>query len=162
MARNTKYDADTFPLLVKKYARDGFTDKEIYQSLGIGKDSFYTYINKHSEFSDALKEGRKPVVAKVEDNFYKRANGYMVEEITTEYVNDDKGNPQIKSKKIVQKHIAPDVGAAIFVLTNKDPENWKQQNRIDVTSKGKEINSNSIVVTPEEIELINKKLEEKY
>lgn len=36
-----------------------YTDKEIYDALGINYDTFYDYKKKYSEFSEALSRGRK-------------------------------------------------------------------------------------------------------
>lgn len=64
----SKYDTHVKPKLdlIEGWARDGLTDEQIYNSLGIGKSSFYEYKNKYVEFSDALKNGKEVVDYQVE------------------------------------------------------------------------------------------------
>lgn len=159
MGRKTLYN-DEMPYLAQMWARYGLTDEQIWHNLGIGKDSFYSFIKLYPEFSDAIKEGRKPVNYEVENSLLKKANGYEVTEEVIEYEPDENGKPQIKSKRIITKHIAPDTGAAVFWLTNRDKDRWKQTRHLDVTTKDKELPGVEIHVTPEEIKRFNKELED--
>lgn len=56
MARPTKYD----PAMCQKaidFMEQGYSKEATAAHLDISEDSFYTYIKKHSEFSEAIKEG---------------------------------------------------------------------------------------------------------
>lgn len=60
-------------ILVEGWARDGLTDEQIASNLGIGKNTFYEYKNKHQDFSDALKRGKEIVDYEVENALLKSA-----------------------------------------------------------------------------------------
>ena len=83
--RPAKYD----PEMVHKaylYARSGHTNKEIQEMLGIKSYStFCVWQNKHPEFKDALREGRKFILPELEKSMIKAALGYWVEEETTQF-----------------------------------------------------------------------------
>lgn len=124
--------SDDFPLLVEGYARRRMTDIQICECLGISQDTFYQYKKKYSEFSEALKKGRKPIDIEVENALLKNALGYDYEEIHTEIskitdkAGNDTGKQHIK-KKIVKKHQSGNLGAQIFWLINRLSDIWKQR-----------------------------------
>lgn len=60
-------------ILVEGWARDGLTDEQIAQNLGISKDTFYEYKKKYPDFSDTLKKGKEIVDYKVESALLKNA-----------------------------------------------------------------------------------------
>lgn len=152
-----KYNED-FPLLAEMYAREGMRDVDICKKLGISKDTFYTYIKKYPDFSEAIKRGKAPVDFQVENAMLKRALGYDYEEETIEYENQD-GKPAIKSKKTIKKHIPSDVGAGIFWLTNRNNDKWKRNRDVQKIEVSKDYDED---IVNEEIErLLNEKLKEK-
>ena len=61
MARPNKYDTHVAPRLdeVADWVRNGASDTEIAERLGIGKSAFYEYKREFSEFSDTLKNTQK-------------------------------------------------------------------------------------------------------
>lgn len=139
--RKSKYDQDTFPNLAEQFAREGLSDEQIAKNLGIGTRTYYEYLEKYPQFSQAIKRGKKPVDIEIENALFKRAKGYTVEEVHTEYINDGSENPKIKTQKRVKKEIAPDTGAIVFWLTNRVPHRWqnKQNTNVNVTNKREEI-----------------------
>ena len=58
----------------------------------------------------------------------KSAKGYSYVKRKTEYTSDKNGNPVIKKQTTEDVDVQPNVGAAIFLLTNIAPERW--QNKI--------------------------------
>ena len=132
MARS-KYDPGTFPLRAEELARDGFSDKEIFIQLGISKDTFYKYLKKYSDFSDALRKGREPINAKVENAFLKRCLGFEYEEVTTEGRLTKNGTTKVMHKKITKKTVLPDVNACRTWLQAKKPEVWKERKEVEIT-----------------------------
>lgn len=121
-----KYDPKTFPVLAEGYARSGLTDQQIAHNLGISKDTFYKYVKKFSDFSEALKRGKGPVDFEVENALLKRALGHDYEEIHTE-VREYKDGTKAKVMKKTVHFIPPDVTACIFWLKNRRPEQWREK-----------------------------------
>lgn len=132
--RKSKYHED-FPLLAQDFARRGMIDKEICKKLGISQESFYLYLRKYPEFSEALKEGKKPVDVEVENALLKRALGFSYEEVHAEFRPQDKDD--VKAKPIVVKKITkmvvPDTTACIFWEKNRRPGLWKDKHNLDVS-----------------------------
>ena len=95
----TKYNPDTFPMLVEGYARDGMIDKDIAKKLGISVATFYNYENKHIEFLEAIKRGKYPVDFEVENSLLKRAKGYSYQETTKIMALNKDGEPELKEIK---------------------------------------------------------------
>lgn len=98
--------------------------------------TYYRWL-KLSEFSDAIKKAKEEYRAKCENttvkSLFTAANGYEYEQTTTEYM-DVNGKPRIKKQTKKNVRVEPNVGAAIFLLTNIAPERWKnrQDNRLSV------------------------------
>ena len=103
------------------WARDGLTDEQIAQKMGISKGTLYDWKNKFPEFSNALKNGKEVVDTLVENALLKRALGYNYLEITEE--DGDLGY----KKKTVHKQIPSDVTAQIFWLKNRRPDKWRDK-----------------------------------
>ena len=59
--------------LIEGWARDGLTDEQIYNNLGISKDTFYKYIKQYTDFSDALKKGKDIIDYQVEKALLSKA-----------------------------------------------------------------------------------------
>jgi len=137
-----KYNELENPLLAEKYARDGLSNNQIASKFGISEATLYNWQKKHLEFLEAIKRGKKPVDIQVENALLKRALGYEYEEKTTEIEVGTDGQPRATKIRTVKKHISPDVGAIAFWLKNRNPDQWRDSSNIDLTSNGKELNSN--------------------
>ena len=109
-------------ILIQGMARNGLTQQQIANNLGISIDTLIENKKKYSEFNDALKKGKEVVDFEVENALLKRALGYEYEEET--YENG------ILTKK-VKKHVAPDTTAQIFWLKNRKPNTWKDKVETD-------------------------------
>lgn len=109
-------------LLLKSFARDGLTDAEIAKDkLHINITTFYDWIKRFPEFSNAIKSGRAPVNVEVEDTFLEqKLKGQFVNEETTEKtVHKDKdGNVMgiTEHKRVTKRFIPADTTAMIFYL----------------------------------------------
>jgi hypothetical protein len=119
----SKYDP-SLAEIAEGYARRGLSDADIAKNLGISLDAYYRYQKQHSEFYEAIKRGKRPANIIVENALFKRCIGYVLEEPTTETYVDDKGKKQVK-RKVVTRHIIPDINAIRFWLINREPELWK-------------------------------------
>lgn len=109
-------------ILIQGMARDGLTQQQIANNLGISIDTLIENKKKYSEFNNALKKGKEVIDFEVENALLKRALGYEYEEET--YENG------ILTKK-VKKQVAPDTTAQIFWLKNRKPNTWKDKVETD-------------------------------
>ena len=69
-------------LKVEGWARDGLTDKQIAQKIGITPNTFYQWVNRFTDFKYTLKKSKEVADRKVENALFKRALGYEYEEET--------------------------------------------------------------------------------
>lgn len=128
-----KYTTD-FPLLAQGYARQGLSDIQIAKNLRIHPGTYYRYQQQHKEFSEAIKEGKRPVDIEVENALLKRALGFEYEETHVEYEPPTKPNdkPKPKSVKKIMKFIPPDVGAITVWLFNRRGQFWKDKRQLEI------------------------------
>lgn len=85
-------------ILVEGWARDGLTDEQIAQNLGISKDTFYEYKKKYPDFSDSLKKGKEIVDYEVENALLQSAlKGNVTAQI---YWLNNRKPKQWKNKRI--------------------------------------------------------------
>lgn len=124
MARKGKYEEwleDDKLLLLQGWARDGLTNEQIANNIGISTVTLYDWQNKYPSFSNALKKGKEVVDIEVENALLKRAMGYTYEEKTIE---------NGKVTKIVTKQVSPDTTALIFWLKNRKPQTWRDKQEV--------------------------------
>ncbi len=115
-------------ILIEGWARDGLTNEQIADNLGIGKTTFYKFIKEYPELSEHLKKGKEVIDYQVENALLKRALGYEYEEKTyeTEY-NKEKKEYIERLTKRVTKQVIPDTTAQIYWLKNRRPEKWRDR-----------------------------------
>lgn len=63
-------------LQLAAWARDGLTNEQIANNVGITATTLYEWINRYPEISEALKRGKAIVDIVVENALLKRALGY--------------------------------------------------------------------------------------
>lgn len=114
-------------LLLEAWARDGLTDEQLAEKMGVNRATLYAWKSKYPDISDALKRGKEVVDIEVENALLKRAKGYEYLEEKVEI--EELPGGVIKSRKVVQtiKQVAPDVGAAAFWLKNRRPDVWRDR-----------------------------------
>lgn len=124
-------------ILVEGWARDGLTDIQIAENLGISKDTFYEYKKKHTDFSDSLKKGKEVVDYEVENALLKRALGYEYEEKTYETRYDERTGKSVERlTKRITKQVSPDTTAQIYWLNNRKPKQWRNKQDVDISNNG--------------------------
>ena len=109
-------------LLLEAWARDGLTDEQIAYNCGINVATLYVWKNRFPEISEALKKGKEVVDVEVENALLKRAKGFAYLEEKQEI---DAAGRRTVTKTV--KQVAPDVGAAVFWLKNRKPEQWREK-----------------------------------
>ncbi len=115
--------------LVLKLAQLGTTEDRIANVIGISQNTFRQWCEEHSDFMQALKEGRDYSDANVANFLYRRATGY--EHKAVKIFCD----PKTGAREIVDyvEHYPPDTTACIFWLKNRRPDLWRD--RIEHTGK---------------------------
>lgn len=109
------------------WARDGLTDEQIAQKMGIGTRTLYDWKEKYPQILQAIKESKELVDRLVENALLKRALGYEYEEITEELTKTEDGTLAMRETKRVRKQVAPDTTAQIFWLKNRKPDDWRDK-----------------------------------
>jgi hypothetical protein len=112
-------------LLVEGWARDGLTEKQIADNLGISQDRLIDYKKKYLEFFEAIKKGKEIVDYEVENALLKRALGYT---ITIKEDKLDKDGCVHSLERDV--HVPADTTAQIFWLKNRQKEKWRDKQDI--------------------------------
>lgn len=109
-------------ILIQGWARDGLTDEQIANNLGIGTTTLYKWKNQHREFRETLKKGKEVADREVESALYKSALGFRYKDQTV----TNKGNVVD-----VERYEKPNVTAAIFWLKNRKPAQWRDKREIE-------------------------------
>lgn len=110
---------------LEAWARNGLTDEQLANNMGINVATLYTWKKKYNEINDALKRGKEVVDIEVENSLLKAAKGYFVDEEKT-YISEV-GGVVTKRKEITKKYIAPNTTAQIFWLKNRKPIEWRDK-----------------------------------
>ena len=112
----------------------GATLRDFCRAMGIDDMSYYNWM-KRSEFSEAIKKAKEAFRESLEKDIVQSlataAKGYEYTQTTTEYT-DVNGKPRIKKQVKKNMRVEPNVGAAIFLLTNLAPERWKNRQQQEV------------------------------
>lgn len=142
----------------------GHTDSELATFFEVDVDTIYEWKKNKPEFSEALKKGKDVADAEVAKSFHKRAVGYQYDEVTFEKIDlkidgvqdEDDIKTEAFKKKVVTKEIAPDAGAALSWLKNRQSAKWRDKQEVDHTIK------QQTPLTPEQVKKLNDDLESKY
>lgn len=118
-------------LKLEGWARDGLTDEQIAENIGIRRETLYDWCKRYPNISNALKRGKEVVDRQVENALLKRALGYKYDEVTIE------GGVETKR---VTKEVVPDTTAQIFWLKNRKPDAWRDKKDVGLTG---ELNTNN-------------------
>lgn len=128
--------------LIKQWARRDYTDQDIWTNLKITKSTFYNYRKKHPELEEALKTGKDQANALVENQLLNNSLGYdFVEEVPGQkkevFYEDGK---KIKEETVtiavpLKKHKQSETNAAKLWLTNRDSDNWKDRQDVNIGSQ---------------------------
>lgn len=129
MAKYEKWITQEGLILIEGWARDGLTDEQIAENMGIAASTLYDWKNKYPEVSESLKKGKEVVDRQVENALLKRALGYEYDEVKEKYEFGE-----LTEKTVTKKRIPPDTTAQIFWLKNRKPHAWRdKQEHLDNT-----------------------------
>lgn len=154
----------------------GATFRLFFEAMGIDQRTYYRWL-KNADFAEALTRGREKfritTVRDVENSLVKAAKGYefvkshakrqsrKVREYdpkTGKKVREYYGEPQLVEEYREVVTVQPSIEAAKFVLTNMEPEKWK--NRQDTRIDGRLNLLESVVVNNEEEKAMIKGLQD--
>lgn len=115
--------------VLEGWARNGLTDAQVSDNIGINVSTLYEWKKKYPEINDALKSGKEVIDIKVENALLKAALGYEEEEVKR-FIQQVDGKRTEKIEK-TKRHYPPNVTALIFWLKNRKPEFWRDIKAID-------------------------------
>lgn len=106
-------------LILEGWARDGLTDEQIAENVGISVRTLYRWKIQHCQICHALKKGKDMADREIENALFKRAKGY---DFTETRIKKKAG--VVVEETVITKHIPADTTAQIFWLKNRKPEYW--------------------------------------
>lgn len=129
LARVDKWlEQDNLDLLAT-WGGEGLNFEEIAEKMGVGVATLRRWRKKYPVLEEALQKGNDAADLAVESALFKRAVGYVVEEVTKQL---DKSG-ELVVVKVVQKVVEPNVTAQLFWLKNRRPDLWSE--RVDASDK---------------------------
>ena len=120
-------------LLIRNWARNGLTDAEIAEHMGIGLTTLKEWKKKYPTIATAVKKTKEMYDSEVVEALERAAIGYYVEE--EEWRN--KFNQKTREYELVldkkfKKWIKPDPTSQIFWLKNRDKLHWRDKQDVAV------------------------------
>jgi len=108
-----------FADIAGRLCRNGATDAEVADILGISLRSFCRWCLQHDDFNAAVRVGKEAADDRVERSLYRRAVGY---DYTAEKIVTPKGGGPVVMFYTV--HVPADVRAALHWLAMRRPRPW--------------------------------------
>lgn len=101
----------------------------------IDTQTYYRWMQK-ADFAEAIKNAREDFKKKlsrgIAKSLAKAATGYRSEQVETLAVPDADGKLVVRQQRRIEKEVPPNVAAAIFLLTNIDPEHYQNRQTQDI------------------------------
>ena len=158
------YDDIIMPNLpvIKAYLRDGLTQKQICQKLGISETSLKNYRDKFPEFNKIWLETReKTDIVNVVGSYYKQAVGYTVVETEKQYKYDKNGKKKLVGEKVKERYIPPVEKATAnwIALRLRKHEEWgKFAELLFKQSDGQQAEEAGVILMPPKINAAEEKI----
>ena len=120
-----------------------YPKKEVAKRMGIAYNTLLAWERDSEAIRTALTTTKETYLRELEGTLKHRARGYTYEEVKTTILGDvRKGAKVVDNQQTVRiekttKHQPGDVASAIFLLTNLDPENWKNRRNTDTQVSGR-------------------------
>jgi transcriptional regulator with XRE-family HTH domain len=126
-------------LLLQAWARDGLTDDQIAENIGVSRSTLSEWKNRFPDILDALKKGKEVVDIQVENALLQKAlgiNKIVKKPIKVKEVIYDNGK-RVKETESIEYadeeiYIPPDTTAQIFWLKNRRPDVWRDKRDVKV------------------------------
>lgn len=131
--RPSMYSPYILPV-VEKLAAQGCTNKEIYQTIGIGCKTFYEWIQRYPQFAHSIKKYNGLADIEVENALFKNAVGYKFTEVKRERRKDPStGEYKLMVTEEVDKQMAGNAAAQIFYLKNRMAHRYKDKVETEIS-----------------------------
>lgn len=120
-----------------------YPKKEVARRMGITHKTLLAWERESEPIRTALTTTKESLCRELEGTLKHRARGYEYEEVKTTILGDvRKGSKVVENQQTVKiektkKHQPGDVASAIFLLTNLDPEKWKNRRNTDTNVSGR-------------------------
>lgn len=130
--------------------------------LAINDRTYRRWLTERDEFRKAIERGRQifkaNLVQQLHETLAEAAKGGEHEEVTTEYRPNPKDDDKPMVVKMTKKKtfVPPNVGAAIFLLTNLDPVHYQNKQKNDITISSHEEDGMTLDEINKEIERLQK------
>jgi transcriptional regulator with XRE-family HTH domain len=141
------YDEQRYPHITYVLCKEkGFTETELAKVFGVTKNTIVKWKSNFPDFKNAMICGRDEFDQEfVEKALLKRALGFeykerIVKQVHVKGVNKFTGidfKVPAEEITIIEKFVAPETKAAIYWLSNRNPERWQQAVKVqaDITNK---------------------------
>ena len=126
MPGNGKYNEEMKQRIIE-LAEKGLTDKKIAKACGISCSTIYNWYRDHLELLESVRHIRRSKASDLIPVIFRKAKGYTTTEVDTG--RDKDGN--ITYTRTHKKKVPPDFNSLRFILTNWDPETWKDKRTIE-------------------------------
>nr|DAO63016.1 MAG TPA: terminase small subunit [Caudoviricetes sp.] len=119
-------------ILISQWRREGVPLEEIALTyIGVSAATLWRWTKQSSELVLALGISKDVTNGKVEQALLKRALGYEYDEVTRELVEGE-----MRTTKVICKHVSPDVKACLSWLFSRRPDRWRAiQDPIDTDAE---------------------------
>lgn len=114
-----------------KLAALGATDREAAEFFGVNEATLNRWKHTRAEFCASLKVGKEAADQRVAQSLYRRAVGYSYDAVKI-FMPAGASAPVYAP---YVEHAPPDTTAAIFWLKNRDPDQWRDVSRTELTGK---------------------------
>lgn len=126
MGRPNKYETHIKPHLkqVAEWKKNGATDQQICEQLGVSMSVFYAAKAKYPEFSEIMKNSRAGFIADLRGELARLAFKHTLKTKKV-YTKTENGNA-VTYQEVTEKEIDGDIAAIHLLLKNLDRDNWAE------------------------------------
>lgn len=126
MGRPNKYETHIKPYLkqIAEWKKNGATDQQICEQLGVSMSVFYAAKAKYPEFSEIMKNTRAAFIADLRGELARLAFKHTLKTKKV-YTKTENGNA-VTYQEVTEKEIDGDIAAIHLLLKNLDRENWAE------------------------------------
>lgn len=125
-------------LKLSSWARNGLTDSEIAEKMGIVESTLNEWKKKFPQLSESLKRGKEIVDIEVENSLLKKAHGYNAKILKTFKLKkiwyDEQGRKceeEYLEQAEDEVHVPADTTAQIFWLKNRNRVDWRDKQEVE-------------------------------